>query len=95
MLGSSPTYSCPSDGGLKKKKKKRKKESHTFVLICSYNCLDEIKIVLFLSYLWDIKGKAPASYQSLCLCSWAVKEWDHGKNVDVNLILLFLFGCMC
>lgn len=58
--------------------------------MCSYNC--QIKKFL-LSYLWDKKGSSPASFQSLCKCSLAVKEWDHSMNVDINHVFS-VFVCV-
>lgn len=69
-----------------------KKYSHTFVLLCSINCLDQMEIVLFMSCLWDIKGKAPASYQSLLMLTGCqgMGSWQEcGCKIDLTCV------CVC
>lgn len=52
--------------------------SRLFVLLCSCHCSDWMEIV-FLSYLWDIKGKAPASYQKASLLMLHGLSRDRGR----------------
>ena len=92
-LGSSPAKSCPSDGILKKQKEK--KQSHTFVLMCSYKCLDEVKIVLFLSYLWDIKGKGTSIISKPLLILMGCQRMGSRQECGCKLHLTTSFGCVC
>lgn len=53
-----------------------------------------MEIVLFMSCLWDIKGKAPASYQSLLMLTGCqgMGSWQEcGCKIDLTCVCV----CVC